>query len=102
MPKSPSPDGGRSGSTPEVLRVEPDRTHWLVRPETIRKLWIALYGILALTLLPDLFVKQYSHFGFDDTKGFYAAYGFLACVAMVLLAKVLGAVLKREDTYYDR
>ena len=33
--------------------------------------------------------------------GFGAAFGFLSCLAMVLVAKALGYVLKRNEDYYD-
>jgi hypothetical protein len=33
--------------------------------------------------------------------GFHAWYGLLACAAMILVAKVLGMLLKRPDTYYE-
>ena len=33
--------------------------------------------------------------------GFFAAFGFFACLAMVLFAKFLGVFLKRPDSYYD-
>jgi UPF0716 family protein affecting phage T7 exclusion len=33
--------------------------------------------------------------------GFAAWFGFLACVGLVALAKALGVILKRPDTYYD-
>jgi hypothetical protein len=75
--------------------------HWLVRPETIRKLWIG--GILALAALvaSEAGVKMYGYFGLDGTFAFNAWYGFAVCVAMVVAAKGLGAFLKREDAYYD-
>ena len=37
----------------------------------------------------------------DGWFGFAAAYGFLCCAAMVLVAKGLGVFLKRPDNYYD-
>jgi hypothetical protein len=75
--------------------------HWLTRPETIRKLWIGGYAILALTVLAQIPLTMHGYFEFDEWLGFSAIYGFLCCVAMVLLAKVLGGVLKRKDSYYD-
>jgi len=36
----------------------------------------------------------------DGWFGFGAAFGFLACVLMVLVAKGLGLVLKRDQDYY--
>ncbi|MDA7947683.1 MAG: hypothetical protein MPJ78_09425 [Hyphomicrobiaceae bacterium] len=78
---------------------EPD--HWLVRPKTIRMLWIVFSIILALLVLSDLVVHHHAHFGIDGTFGFYAWYGFLSCVVLVVGSKALGAILKRRDTYYD-
>jgi len=76
--------------------------HWLVRPENVRRLWIIFIVVLVLTVLPDFFVHQHAHFGIEASFGFYAWYGFLTCVAMVVGAKVLGIFLKRPDTYYEQ
>ena len=75
--------------------------HWLVRPATIRKLWIVFIVTLAGVTLLDLTLKPYPYFGIDGTFGFYAWYGFLTCAAMVVGAKALGLFLKRKDSYYD-
>jgi hypothetical protein len=75
--------------------------YWLVRPTTIRLLWIVFIGILALTVLADFFVHHHGEFGIADTFGFSAWYGFLSCVVLVAFAKGLGVVLKRRDDYYE-
>lgn len=75
--------------------------HWLVRPSTIRKLWIWGLIMLALVALSDLLLTPHPHFGVDGYFGFYSAYGLVTCVAMVIGAKALGIFLKRKDTYYD-
>lgn len=72
------------------------------RPETIRKLWIMLYVLCGLTLVPDLFTHREAHFGFDRFFGFYGLLGFVSCVVLILLAKLLGWVLKVKEDYYDR
>lgn len=74
--------------------------HWLRRPSTIRKLWQWGIGLLIIIALFDLFVHGHPHFGIDGTFGFYSWYGLLTCVAMVVIAKVLGIFLKQEDDYY--
>lgn len=79
-----------------------DDKHWLVRPRTIRLLWVGFGVILALTVVAGLFVHQHVYFGIEDSFGFFAWYGFVTCVAMVVLAKLLGIFLKRPDDYYDR
>jgi len=75
--------------------------HWLVRPKTIRMLWIVFIAILAATVLADLFIEHHSTFRIDGTFGFGAWFGFLSCVVLIVGAKLLGFVLKRPDTYYD-
>lgn len=75
--------------------------HWLVHPETIKKLWIGGCAILALTVVGQLLVELHPHFEFEGWFAFNAVFGFLSCVAMVLFAKVLGNLLKRKDSYYD-
>lgn len=76
--------------------------HWLVRPATIRLLWLAFAIILGLSVSAGFFVQQHAHFGIEGSFGFYAWYGFISCVAMVVLAKLLGILLKRPEDYYQR
>ncbi len=74
--------------------------HWLVRPRTIRGLWIGFGVILAGLVLGDFLIHGHPVFGVDGTFGFYAWYGLTTCMAMVLVAKALGVLLKRRDDYY--
>ena len=75
--------------------------HWLVRAKTIRNLWIVGVVIVVLSVAAGFFVPFKGHFNLDGLFGFFAVYGFAACVVMVLAAKALGALLKRPDEYYD-
>jgi hypothetical protein len=74
--------------------------HWLVRASTIRWMWRISIVVLALTVLAQLVVPMKGYFGIDGWLGFGAVYGFLACLAMVLVAKALGVLLKRQENYY--
>lgn len=78
-----------------------EQKHWLVRPENIRLMWRVFIAILVLTVLAEFGIKGHPYFGIDGVFGFYAAYGFITCVGMIVFAKALGVVLKRPDTYYD-
>jgi hypothetical protein len=82
--------------------TSPSPPHWLTRPATIRALWWVGGIVLALVTLAGKLVDIHPHFGIDGGFGFYSWYGFGTCVAMVVVAKVLGVVLKRKDTYYER
>ncbi|MEW5965281.1 MAG: hypothetical protein AB1749_17180 [Pseudomonadota bacterium] len=83
------------------VRHDGSAEHWLVRDGTIRMMWRGGIAILALLVALDLVVAHHPHFGVDGTLGFGAWYGFFACVALILLAKGLGYILKRPDDYYD-
>ena len=75
--------------------------HWLVRPSTVRKLWIGSSIVLALVVLAQTVIYVKGYFGIDAWFGFGAVYGFGSCLVMVLVAKLLGLVLKRPQNYYD-
>jgi hypothetical protein len=79
----------------------PEQDHWLVRPATIRLLWIVFIAILSGLVALDLVVAHHPHFTLESTFGFGAWFGFLSCVVLIAFAKALGALLKRPDTYYD-
>ena len=78
-----------------------EQLHWLVRPATIRKLWIGFSIVLAAVVLAQTVVYIKGYFGVDAWFGFGAVYGFVCCLLMVLIAKLLGLVLKQPQDYYD-
>ncbi|MCY4452637.1 MAG: hypothetical protein OXC01_11870 [Immundisolibacterales bacterium] len=87
--------------TPPPVAPPGEPVHWLVRPRTVRGLWIGFGVVLAGLVLGDLLIHGHPGFGIDGTFGFYAWYGLGTCVAMVLFAKGLGVFLKRRDDYYE-
>ena len=72
------------------------------RPGTIRALWIVFIVVLALTVAAELLVHLHPRFRLEGWFGFHAAWGFLSCVAMVLVANLLGFFLRRPEDYYTR
>jgi len=75
--------------------------HWPIRAGSMRMLWRAFIAILALTVAAELFVEHKPYFWIDGYFAFNAWFGFLACAALILFAKGLGAFLQRPDDYYD-
>lgn len=63
------------------------------------------YGVLALLVLYDvLFVdKHHAHTAPEHWFGFWAIFGFVACVLIIYISKWYGhlGIMTRED-YYDR
>ena len=75
--------------------------HWLVRPKTIRLMWWGGSFVLALTVVAQWFYPIKGYFGVDGWPAFGAIFGFVCCVAMVVMAKALGYILKRPIDYYS-
>lgn len=77
-------------------------THWLDQPKNVKRLWRGFLAVLTLLVVLEVVVDLHPHFGIDAVPGFHAWFGFLACALLVLIAKALGVLLKRPDTYYER
>ncbi len=71
-------------------------------PKSARRLWIVLIAILAATLAAGIGVHVHGPDVISQSLGFNAWLGFLGCVILVGLSRLLGAILKRGDGYYDR
>lgn len=59
---------------------------------------VALVGLL----VADFFVEKHGHFAWENAPVFYAAYGFICYLALIVLAKGLRLLLKRGEDYYDK
>ncbi len=57
--------------------------------------------ILLFSILLQIFFPISGHFAIEESFGFAAWFGFLTCVIMIVLAKLLGFLIKRPDNYYD-
>lgn len=54
-----------------------------------------------ILLCVDFFYHKHGHFAFEETFGFFPAFGFFAFVALSLCARLLRKVVKRREDYYD-
>lgn len=75
--------------------------YWLDRPENVRGINYVVFGACAVFALLDLVLPRQSIFFFEAWPGFYAWFGFLGCVGLVVAAKLLRRVLMRPEDYYD-
>lgn len=71
------------------------------KPKNVRRLFRLYYSVLALLLLAEFGVDHHAIFPWEEWPGFYAVFGFVACVALVLAAKyVLRPLVMRREDYY--
>jgi hypothetical protein len=71
------------------------------RPKNLKAMAAILIAALIGLLIFDFFVHKHPFFGWDGLPTFYAFYGFVGCVLLVVIAKNIRPFLKREEDYYD-
>jgi len=78
--------------------------HYLFdNPRNVKLLFRIYYSCLLLLLVLDFFLHKHAIFGWERWPEFYAVFGFVACVALVLAAKyILRPMVKRRENYYDK
>lgn len=64
-------------------------------------LWRMFIVVLVLSVAAQFFVESHPHFAVERLFAWNALYGFLACAALILIAKGLGFLIKRDERYYD-
>ena len=77
------------------------KQNWFYRKYVIKKLRVSSLVILGLIVLVEFFIQLHPHFDIERLFGFYAIFGFLSCVGLIIFAKLLGFLIKRKDDYYD-
>ncbi len=73
----------------------------------MKRIWLVVFtAALALSFVVDfLFYSGQAHDNFlwSHILGFFALFGFVACVVIVVISKLLGHYwLQRKEDYYDR
>jgi hypothetical protein len=75
---------------------------WIDHPRNVARLYRGLWAVGAVLVLAELVVHRHAETPFDGWFGFYGVYGFVACVALVLAAKLLRRIVMRPEDYYDQ
>jgi membrane protein YdbS with pleckstrin-like domain len=79
-----------------------DKKHMFDNPQNVKRVLYGLFTSLVLLLAIEPFILKHPYFAWEEWFGFYAIYGFVACVLLVLVAKyILRPIVKREEDYYD-
>jgi len=95
----PNSESSPPGSEPQA----PDTRRYLFdNPKNVKRLLRCFFLSLLVLLLLEVFLHKHPHFAWEAWPEFYAVFGFVACVALVLAAKyILRPLVKRGEDYYD-
>lgn len=70
------------------------------RSTTAKVLLIAFSILCASALALEAFLERHTDIEGEEIFAFYPLYGFVSIVVLVLLAKILRRIARREEDYY--
>ena len=84
------------------LSDKPSKKDYLFdKPENVSRLLNIFYTLCILLVISDFILHRHIGFTWEKIPAFYAIYGFVACVALVVIAKKIRAIVMRKEDYYD-
>lgn len=76
-------------------------SHLFDRPHNVRLLLRVFYAACAGLFFLDVIYHRHTTHPWEGLVGFYATFGFVACVLLVLIARELRKIVMRREDYYD-
>ena len=83
------------------MAEQQERSYFFDKPENISKMLKVFYVVCALLVVADFIVHRHIYHDWENLPAFYAIYGFVGCVVLVLVAKEMRKILMRGENYYD-
>lgn len=77
------------------------KKHMFDNPQNVVRVRYVLYALCLVSMIAELFVHRHVDHPWEAMPLFYCAYGFAACVILVLIAKEMRKILMRDEEYYD-
>ena len=77
------------------------KKHFFDKPENITWTLRGFYTICILLIVADFIIHRHIGLPWEKMPAFYAIYGFVACVVLVVIAKKMRKIIMRKENYYD-
>ena len=78
-----------------------EKQHIFDNPNNVRRVVRILVAICIGLVAVDFIYHRHVMHPWESLRGFYALFGFAACVALVLVAKELRKLVMRGEDYYN-
>ena len=75
--------------------------HFFDHPQNVKRVLRVFYGLAAGLFLIDLVIHRHVIHEWESFTGFYAVFGFIACVVLVLVAKQLRKLVMKNESYFE-
>ncbi len=93
-------------SQPESNSTDTKNKHIFDNSRNVKRLIRGFFIVCFFLFILDFIIHRHLSFEEDSFPvegwyGFYSVYGFVACVLLVLAAKLMRKVLMRKEDYYE-
>lgn len=78
-----------------------EKEYFFDKPNNVKWLLRGFYAICILLVIADFIIHRHVGLVWEKIPAFYAIYGFVACVILVVLAKEVRKIVMRKEDYYD-
>ncbi len=78
-----------------------EKIYFFDKPENIKRVLYVFYTLCVILVLADFIIHRHIGLVWENIPAFYAIYGFVACVALVVVAKLIRKVVMRKEDYYN-
>ncbi|MEX2352802.1 MAG: hypothetical protein WD709_01350 [Gammaproteobacteria bacterium] len=81
--------------------MKDEKQHFFDKKENITLVLRVFYTVCVLLVIGDLVIHRHIAHSWERLFGFYAIFGFVACVVLVIIAKEMRKFLMRDEDYYQ-
>jgi len=78
-----------------------EKVYFFDKPANVKGVLVGFYIVCGVLVVLDFVVHRHIGFEWEKIPAFYAIYGFVACVVLVVLAKEMRKFIMRKEDYYD-
>jgi len=78
-----------------------EKKYFFDKPENVKWVMRGFYAICFLLVVADFIFHRHIGLAWEKIPAFYAIYGFVACVVLVVIAKEMRKLIMRKENYYD-
>jgi hypothetical protein len=80
----------------------PSDSSFFDKPRNIKIIMYTFYALCIVLVALEFVVHRHIYLSFEKIPAFYALYGFVACVVLVVIAKLMRHAVMRDEHYYDK
>ncbi len=77
------------------------KKYFFDKPQNVKWTMRGFYMACILLVAADFIIYRHISLPWEKIPAFYAIYGFVACVVLVVIAKEMRKLVMRKENYYD-